>query len=209
VRCKFDTRADYGTIDRGGWRQAGARGNPRINSLTPRIVSCISSGCRDGCGRAVATVLLISSMARAASTDRRLERITLIMARPKLGRPTDGELMILKVLWHRGGSTVRQVHAALQESHPTGYTPVLKLLQIMTAKGLVTRDDSQRPQIYHPAATEAKTKRQLIKDLVDRVFGGSAKSLVMHTLATKKSSEEELAAIRDEIEKLRRAPKND
>ena len=131
------------------------------------------------------------------------------MARPKLGRPTDGELMILKVLWHRGGSTVRQIHAALQDSHPTGYTSVLKLLQIMTTKGLVTRDDSQRPQVYHPASSEAKTQRHLIKDLIDRVFGGSAKNLVMHTLATKKSSEEELAAIRAQLDKLRNTPPND
>lgn len=128
------------------------------------------------------------------------------MARPRSGRPTDGELVILRVLWHRGGSTVRQIHAALRDEHPTGYTSVLKLLQIMTQKGLVTRDDSQRPQVYQAASSEAKTKRHLIKDLIDRVFGGSAKSLVMHTLATKKSSEDELSQIREEIEKLRRNP---
>jgi predicted transcriptional regulator len=74
----------------------------------------------------------------------------------------------------------------------------------MMHKGLVSRDDSQRPQVYTAAASETKTKRHLIKDLIDRVFGGSAKNLVMHTLATKKSSREELAQIREQLEKLRR-----
>ena len=161
---------------------------------------------RDGCGRPVRTEHFEWSMPRAASTEWWSERITLIMARPKSGRPTDGELVILRVLWHRGGSTVRQIHAALREEHPSGYTSVLKLLQIMMQKGLVTRDDSQRPQVYSAASSEAKTKRHLLKDLIDRVFGGSAKNLVMHTLATKKSSEEELAQIREELEKMRRDP---
>lgn len=146
-------------------------------------------------------------MFSAESTGVSAARTLRTMARPKSNKPTDGELLILRVLWQRGGSTVRQIHAALQQVHPTGYTSVLKILQIMTQKGLVVRDDSQRPQVYSPAASETKTKRQFIKDMIDRLFGGSAKNLVMHTLATNKSSEEELAQIREHLDKLRRDPK--
>jgi len=111
-------------------------------------------------------------------------------------KPTDAELAILRVLWARGPSTVRQVAEIM--GRETGYTTVLKLLQIMTEKGLVTRDENQRPQIYHSRYRREHTQRQLLHDLVQRAFGGSVKALVLQALAGRKSSREEL----EEIEKL-------
>jgi BlaI family transcriptional regulator, penicillinase repressor len=111
-------------------------------------------------------------------------------------KPTDAELAILRVLWTRGPSTVRQVAEEL--GHDTGYTTSLKLLQIMTEKRLVTRDESSRTHVYAAASTQEQTERQIVSDLVDRVFDGSAAKLVMQALATTKSSPEEL----DEIRKL-------
>ncbi len=111
-------------------------------------------------------------------------------------RPTDAELAILRVLWERGPSTVRQVHDALNRARPTGYTTALKLLQIMTDKGLVRRDESDRTHVYQARLTEDETQRQLVTDLLDRAFGGSAMKLVMQALAAKKASPEEIAQIR-------------
>jgi predicted transcriptional regulator len=109
-------------------------------------------------------------------------------------RPTDAELAILRVLWSRGPSTVRQV--AEQMGRDTGYTTVLKFLQIMTEKRLVTRDESSRTHIYAAASTQEQTERQIVSDLVERVFGGSAAKLVMQALAAAKASPEELEEIR-------------
>jgi predicted transcriptional regulator len=111
-------------------------------------------------------------------------------------KPTDAELAILRVLWSRGPSTVRQVAEVL--GRETGYTTVLKLLQIMTEKGLVVRDEAERTHIYEAAYTQNQTQRQLVTDLLDRVFDGSAAQLVLQALATNKTSPEEL----DEIRKL-------
>ena len=111
-------------------------------------------------------------------------------------KPTDAELAILRVLWSRGPSTVRQVAAVMDRE--AGYTTVLKLLQIMAEKGLVTRDESARTHIYAPAYTEDQTQRQLVMDLVERAFDGSAAKLVLQALASKKATPEEL----DEIRKL-------
>jgi predicted transcriptional regulator len=111
-------------------------------------------------------------------------------------KPTDAELAILRVLWTRGPSTVRQVASAMDRE--AGYTTVLKLLQIMAEKGLVTRDESARTHIYAPAYTEDQTQRQLVMDLVERAFEGSAAKLVLQALASKKATPEEL----DEIRKL-------
>src|SRR5213592_982730 len=112
-------------------------------------------------------------------------------------RPTDAELAILGVLWERGASTVRDVHEELNSHTPTGYTTVLKLLQIMTEKGLVVRDESQRAHIYEPRYSEQKTQRQLLTDLMERAFGGSPAKLVMQALSSKKASAEELEKIRE------------
>ena len=111
-------------------------------------------------------------------------------------KPTDAELAILRVLWTRGPSTVRQVHEVLSRERPTAYTTALKLLQIMTEKGLVARDERDRSHVYHPRFSEEQTQRQLIGDLLDRAFGGSASKLVMQALATRKATPEELGEIR-------------
>lgn len=115
------------------------------------------------------------------------------MSTPK---PTDGELAILAVLWQRGPSTVRQVFEVLNEGREVGYTTVLKLLQIMTEKGLVLRDDSERTHVFAARQSEEHTQRGLVQDLLDRAFGGSSLKLVMQALATQKASPEDLAAIR-------------
>ena len=109
-------------------------------------------------------------------------------------KPTDAELAILRILWSRGPSTVRRVTEEM--GRDTGYTTVLKLLQIMTEKRLVTRDESSRTHIYSAAYTQEQTERQIVSDLVERVFDGSAAKLVMQALATTKASPEELDEIR-------------
>jgi BlaI family transcriptional regulator, penicillinase repressor len=114
----------------------------------------------------------------------------------KTPRPTDAELAILRVLWERGPSTVRQVHEVLARERPAGYTTALKLLQIMTEKGLVRRDESGRTHVYHAKSSEEQTQRQLIRDLLDRAFGGSSSRLVMQALAAKRASAEEIVEIR-------------
>ena len=113
-----------------------------------------------------------------------------------LPRPTDAELSILRVLWDRGPSTVRQVHEVLSRERPAAYTTALKLMQIMTDKGLVSRDERDRSHIYHARLTEEQTQRQLVRDLLDRAFGGSATKLVVQALAARRASAEELSEIR-------------
>ena len=110
-------------------------------------------------------------------------------------RPTDAELAILRVLWDRGPSTVREV--AEEMGRESAYTTVLKLLQIMAGKRLVRRDESARTHVYRSARSERTTQRELVRDLADRAFGGSAARLVMQALAAKKASPEELAEIRE------------
>ena len=118
------------------------------------------------------------------------------MADKPTPRPTDAELAILRVLWERGPSTVREVHDALSATQETGYTTVLKLLQIMTDKGLVVRDESQRAHVYSSSESEQRTQRKLIGDLMDRAFGGSPSKLVMQALSATKATPAELTAIR-------------
>ncbi|HJN18868.1 MAG TPA: BlaI/MecI/CopY family transcriptional regulator [Armatimonadota bacterium] len=117
-------------------------------------------------------------------------------------RPTDAELAILRVLWSRGPSTVRDVHENLARVHETGYTTTLKLLQIMAQKGLVTRDESRRSHVYTTTVTEDETQRQIVGDVLERAFGGSARQLVMQALSTKRASPEELAEIRALLDEL-------
>jgi len=118
-------------------------------------------------------------------------------------RPTDSELAILRILWDRGPSTVRQVHDALAGTRDTGYTTTLKLMQIMADKGLVKRNESARTHVYAPAATEMQTQRQLVKDLVDRAFAGSAAALVMQALNAEGATPDELREIRKLIDDYR------
>src|SRR5215211_3455798 len=122
------------------------------------------------------------------------------MSKPVTPRPTNTELAILRVLWERGASTVRQVHETMSGERPTAYTTALKMLQIMTEKGLVRRDETDRTHVYHARLTEEQTQRQLVRDLLDRAFGGSATKLVMQALNARRSSSEELTEIRKLIE---------
>ena len=117
-------------------------------------------------------------------------------------RPTPAELEILRVLWQRGPSTVREVHVTLSEHRPTGYTTVLKMLQIMTDKNLVSRDERQRAHVYSARLAESQTQRQLVRDLLERAFDGSAMKLVMHALADRKASPEEIARIRQLLDDM-------
>ena len=119
-------------------------------------------------------------------------------------RPTKSELAILRVLWDRGSLSVRDVQAAINAVKPTGYTTVLKLMQIMTDKGLLERDDTVRPQLYRARHKQTQTQKHLLRDFIDRAYGGSVKALVMHALSTKKPSAkdlEELEALLDRFEK--------
>src|SRR4051812_33568829 len=125
------------------------------------------------------------------------------MSRAAAPRPTDAELAILRILWERGPSTVRQVHDVLALERQAAYTTALKLLQIMTEKGLVERDERDRTHIYRARLGEEQTQRQLVRDLVDRAFGGSATKLVMQALASKRASLEELRDIRKAIDQAR------
>ena len=125
------------------------------------------------------------------------------MATNDLPRPTDAELAILNVLWRRGPSTVRDIHEQLGPGSGTGYTTTLKLLQIMTAKRLVRRDEASRSHVYEAALSEERTQRQLVRDLLDRAFGGSAAKLVVQALATTRASATELAQVRDLIDNMK------
>jgi predicted transcriptional regulator len=121
----------------------------------------------------------------------------------ELPRPTDAELAILRVLWERGAATVRQVHEVLAEARDTGYTTTLKLMQIMADKGLVTRDESARTHVYAARLTRDETQQQLVSDLLDRAFGGSAAALVLQALSAGETSPEELKQIRELIDRYR------
>lgn len=123
-------------------------------------------------------------------------------ARLKLPRPTDAELAILGVLWRLGPSTVRAVMEQLSRAQPTGYTTVLKLLQIMTEKGLVRRTGAGRQHVYEPTLREQDTQRQLLRDLMDRAFEGSAQKLVLQALSAKPADPAELAEIRRLLNQL-------
>src|SRR5947209_1035292 len=117
--------------------------------------------------------------------------------KPTPHKPTASELEILRVLWTRGPSTVREVHESLSEKKELGYTTILKFLQIMTAKGTVRRNETQRAHVYEACLPAEQTKRQIAGDMLERVFEGSASQLMMHALAGAKTS-------REEIEELRR-----
>ena len=116
--------------------------------------------------------------------------------------PTDAELEILRVLWARGPSTVREVQEALSERREVGYTTALKLLQIMHEKGLVRRDESARTHVYEAAVAQESTQNALVGDLMDRAFGGSSSALVLGALSSKPASREELAEIRRLLDEL-------
>lgn len=124
------------------------------------------------------------------------------MAEANLPKPTEAELEILKVLWRRGASTVREVCDELNRAKETGYTTVLKFMQIMAEKGLVVRDETARAHLYAARAPQSETQQQIVGDLLRRVFEGSATQLVMQALSAKQASVEELAAIKEMLEEI-------
>jgi len=122
----------------------------------------------------------------------------------RLPLPTDAELQILRVLWARGASTVRAVQSALGGAERTGYTTVLKLLQVMHGKRLVRRDERERTHIYEATVLAEDTQRRLVSDLAERAFGGSAAHLAMRALSSSPASTEELRAVRALLDRLER-----
>ncbi len=126
------------------------------------------------------------------------------MSRRSPNRPTDAELEILRVLWKRGKSSVREVHEELNLARPGGYTTALKLLQIMTDKGLVRRDEEARAHLYEAVESREGTQSKLVRDLAERAFGGSAAELVQRALSERPASAEDLASIRSLIDELER-----
>ena len=129
------------------------------------------------------------------------------MPRASSSRPTDAELEILGILWNRGPSTVREVHERLNQIKPTGYTTVLKFLQIMSDKGLVRRREVHRLHVYEAALPKQATQSQLVRDLATRAFGGSPLQLAMRALDTDRASAEELAQIRQLLDDAERRSK--
>jgi len=124
------------------------------------------------------------------------------MAKQNTPQPTVRELTILGILWDNGPSTVRDVNDAMNKGKTVGYTTTLKLMQIMTEKGLLIRDESQFKHIYKPAISQERTQRQLVGDLLERAFSGSAEKLVMRALSAKKVSAGELAKIRKILDEM-------
>ncbi len=119
-------------------------------------------------------------------------------------RPTQAELEILRVLWQRGPSSVREVQQTMSETRATGYTTVLKLLQIMARKGLVARDERERTHVYEAALAQEQTQRQLVTDLLERAFDGSASQLILQALAARRTSPDEMDEIRRVLDKAQR-----
>jgi BlaI family penicillinase repressor len=123
----------------------------------------------------------------------------------KLPKPTAGELEILDVMWRLAAPvTVREVHAELNAHKATGYTTVLKLMQIMAGKGLLDRDEAERAHRYTPRLKQQQTQSQLLRDLVDRAFHGSAAMLVQQALAAKRASAADIAEIREMLDRYER-----
>lgn len=118
------------------------------------------------------------------------------------GLPTPAQLAILNVLWARGPATVRQIHESLKRATPVAYTTTLKLLQIMHAKGLVIRDESSRSHVYEAAVAEAQMQTGLVRDLMERAFGGKSSALLVRALEAKPASREELDEIRALLDEL-------
>src|SRR5438552_6917296 len=117
--------------------------------------------------------------------------------------PTPTELAILQVLWNRGPSTVRQIYNALKDERETDYSTTLKMVQVMTEKGLVLKDESVRPQVFRPSRPQEQTQIQLLDELIQRAFGGSASNLVLRAASAKRISTQELAQVRKLIERAK------
>jgi BlaI family transcriptional regulator, penicillinase repressor len=126
------------------------------------------------------------------------------MTRTTVPKPTAGELEILRVLWETGPTTVREVHEAVSRERNVGYTTVLKLMQIMTAKGMLRRNEQQRAHVYEACQPAGHTKRELAGDVLQRVFQGSASQLMMHALDSRRTSREELNKLRRLLDEYER-----
>jgi BlaI family transcriptional regulator, penicillinase repressor len=130
----------------------------------------------------------------------------MIKAAESVPRPTEAELELLRILWEKGTATVREIYDTLNQERPSGYTTVLKLLQIMTSKGLVVRDEANRAHVYRAAISQDAMQSKLLKDLSMRLFSGSAAQLALHALAMEPTSQNELEEIRQLIERRRSQP---
>jgi predicted transcriptional regulator len=126
------------------------------------------------------------------------------MKQDSKSNPTPSELAILQILWSRGPSTVREIHEVLAKEKDVGYTSALKFLQIMTAKGLVTRTEEQRAHVYSANQPAEKTKRQLAEDVLKRVFHGSASQLMQHALSGRRGTKEEIEKLRQMLDEFER-----
>jgi BlaI family penicillinase repressor len=124
-----------------------------------------------------------------------------------MSRPTEAELEILALLWEMKEASVRQIHERLAETKDTGYTTTLKIMQIMHAKGMVTRDEESRSHIYRPATNQKETQKSLLKNLMSTAFGGSSKNLVMQALGQGSPSKDEIDEIRAFLDQLENKPK--
>jgi BlaI family transcriptional regulator, penicillinase repressor len=126
--------------------------------------------------------------------------------RRELPRPTEGELELLRILWRKGPATVRDLHEEVSRTRPLGYTSVLKLMQIMTEKGLVDREESGKAHVYRAVAGERATQDQLLRDMSQRLFAGSAAQLAMHALSLEPVNDHELEELRILLERKRQRP---
>lgn len=124
------------------------------------------------------------------------------MPRPEPTQPTEVELQILAALWEHGPSTARQIHNILIESRDTNYSTTVKMLSVMLEKKLVKRDESKRPQVFRPAASQKRTQTKILKDLIQKVYDGSTGSLVLQALSSQKATKQELAEIRELLNQL-------
>src|SRR5437868_4160363 len=124
------------------------------------------------------------------------------MARPASKQPTEVELQILRILWQLGPSPVREIHKRLEAAKGTNYSTTVKMLAVMLGKGLVKRNESERPHIYRAASTQERTQKQMLAGLIDKVFNGSAMSLVLQALSSRPASKAELEEMRRLIERL-------
>jgi BlaI family penicillinase repressor len=124
------------------------------------------------------------------------------MPRKPSSQPNDVELAILRVLWEHGPCSVREVHESLQSSRDAGYTSTSKMMQVMVDKGLLKRDESKRPQVYRTAVPEKQTQRQILSHLIQKVFGGSARKLVLQAVESSRIRGDELSEIRELLDKL-------
>lgn len=126
------------------------------------------------------------------------------MARPASSQPTEVELQILRILWDRGPSPVREIHQGLQADKTTNYSTTVKMLAVMLEKGLVRRDEAASPYIYRAAITQQRAQKKILDALVQKVYDGSRMSLVMQALSTGRTSAEEIEEVRALLDKLER-----